>query len=56
MLYGSEHAESYGVNTEVYQPERVFSPEEADRYALIEDVVIMVCSVHKNIPIGEISH
>ena len=47
-LYGSdfrEHIESYGLDVKVYQPEMVLTPEEIEKYALIRDDVMMVCSV-----------
>ncbi len=47
-LYGSdfrEHVESYGLDVKVYQPEAVLSPEAVEKYALIKDDIMMVCSV-----------
>lgn len=47
-LYGTnfkEHIESYGLDVKVYTPQESLTSEEVERYALIPDDVIMICTI-----------
>ena len=47
-LYGTdfkEHIESYGLDVKVYTPQESLTREEIERYALILDDVMMVCTI-----------
>ncbi len=49
-LYGTdfkERIEGYGFEVRVYRPEGALSPEEIEKYSLIKDDVMMVCSVRE---------
>ena len=49
-LYGTdfkERIENYGFDVKVYRPEGELSPEAIEKYALIKDDVMMVCSVRE---------